>query len=151
MHQEIVNKSKALVEAAKEVERAARDTESEKKKEIQAVQLKIGNLIGDLKNANLIDGIDDQVKVLVQPDTKLFVFFSFNCLTWWLAALWLQIASLERTLQHETMTLKQEKQLVEEIKKLKERREKLSSGMDPEMQIKEALDLKNQISASLKV
>lgn len=81
MHQEIVNKSKALVEAAKEVERAARDTESEKKKEIQAVQLKIGNLIGDLKNANLIDGIDDQVKVLVQPDTKLFVFFSFNCLT----------------------------------------------------------------------
>ncbi|KAH7689361.1 hypothetical protein IHE45_03G092500 [Dioscorea alata] len=117
---EIVNKCEALRDAAKEAESAASDTLSEKKKEIEAVELKIASLIGDLKNATLIDGIDDQ------------------------------IASLERTLQHETIPLKQEKQLLEEIKKLKERREKLSSGMDPEMQIKEALDLKNQISASLK-
>ncbi|KAM0941554.1 hypothetical protein DsansV1_C16g0139871 [Dioscorea sansibarensis] len=117
---EIYNKCNELLEAAEEAEKAARVAVNEKKKEIEAVQLKIGNLKGDLKNANLIDGINDQ------------------------------IASLERTLQHETIPLKQEKQLLEEIKKLKERREKLSSGMDPEMQIKEALDLKNQISASLK-
>ena len=71
-----------MLEAAEEAEKAARVAVNEKKKEIEAVQLKIGNLKGDLKNANLIDGINDQVEVHVQPNTKLLDFsFLSNWLT----------------------------------------------------------------------
>ncbi|KAJ0987135.1 hypothetical protein J5N97_005491 [Dioscorea zingiberensis] len=113
---ETLNKCRDLLEEARKVETAARHILNAKHKEVEAVQLKIESL----KNANMLDNIDDQIR------------------------------SMEHMLQHETIPLQQEKQLMVDIKKLKEHREKLSSSMARERQI-EALDQKDQIVGTLKL
>ncbi|XP_073004977.1 uncharacterized protein [Typha latifolia] len=51
----------------------------------------------------------------------------------------------ERSLQHETMSLKQEKLWIQEIKDLKAERKKLSSNMGSKAEIDEAFDQRDQI------
>lgn len=57
----------------------------------------------------------------------------------------------EKSLQHETMTLKQEKMLMQEIKELKTQRKKLIDNMGSAAEIDEAFDQKDSVFDKLKV
>lgn len=57
----------------------------------------------------------------------------------------------EKSLQHETMTLKQEKMLLQEIKELKAQRKKLIDNMGSAAEIDEAFDQKDSVFDKLKV
>jgi uncharacterized coiled-coil DUF342 family protein len=57
----------------------------------------------------------------------------------------------EKSLQHETMTLKQEKKLIQEIKELKSQRKKLIDNMGSAAEIDEAFDQKDGVFDKLKV
>lgn len=58
---------------------------------------------------------------------------------------------MEHMIQHETLPLREEKQLIREIKQLKQHREQLSSSMGKQDEIQQALDQKDQIEERLKV
>lgn len=62
-----------------------------------------------------------------------------------------QIRNMEHAIQHETLPLKEEKQLIREIKQLKQLREQLSSSMGKQDDVQEAIDQKDQIEERLKV
>jgi ubiquitin len=57
----------------------------------------------------------------------------------------------EKSLQHETMTLKQEKMLIQEIKELKSQRKKLIDNMGSAAEIDKAFDQKDSVFDKLKV
>lgn len=54
-------------------------------------------------------------------------------------------------IQHETLALKEEKQLVREIKQLKQLREQLSSNMGSQAEIKQALEQREEFEERVKV
>lgn len=54
-------------------------------------------------------------------------------------------------IEHETLPLKEEKQLIREIKQLKQVREQLSSTMGKQDELQQALDQKEHIEERLKV
>lgn len=58
---------------------------------------------------------------------------------------------MEQKIEHETLPLKEEKQLLREIKQLKQFREQLSSNMGKQDELKEALEQKEQTEEGLKV
>ncbi|XP_072991030.1 uncharacterized protein [Typha latifolia] len=60
------------------------------------------------------------------------------------------IVMKERSLQHETLSLKQEKLYIQEIKELKARRKQLSTTMGSKEKIEEAFDQKDQIYERLR-
>lgn len=62
-----------------------------------------------------------------------------------------QIRNMEHAIQHETLPLSEEKQLIRDIKQLKQLREKLSSDMGRQDDVQEALDQKDEVEARLKV
>ncbi|GER39295.1 proton pump interactor 1, partial [Striga asiatica] len=62
-----------------------------------------------------------------------------------------QIYSMERMIQHETLQLKEEKQLIREIKQLKQLREQLSSNMGSQDEIKQALEQREEVEERLKI
>ncbi|KAB1203475.1 Proton pump-interactor 1 [Morella rubra] len=61
-----------------------------------------------------------------------------------------RIRNMEHAIQHETLPLKEEKQLIREIKQLKQLREQLSSSMGKQDDVQEAIDQKDQIEERLK-
>ncbi|XP_041017693.1 uncharacterized protein LOC121259938 [Juglans microcarpa x Juglans regia] len=61
-----------------------------------------------------------------------------------------RIRNMEHAIQHETLPLSEEKQLIREIKQLKQLREKLSSDMGRQDDVQSALDQKDEIEARLK-
>ncbi|XP_038898868.1 probable GPI-anchored adhesin-like protein PGA55 [Benincasa hispida] len=62
-----------------------------------------------------------------------------------------RIRNIEHTIEHETLPLKEEKQLIREIKQLKQLREQLSSTMGKQDELQQALDQKDQIEERLKL
>ncbi|KAK3014323.1 hypothetical protein RJ639_008916 [Escallonia herrerae] len=62
-----------------------------------------------------------------------------------------RIHTMEHMIQHETLPLKEEKQFIHEIKRLKHLRGQLSSNMGSQDEIQEALDQKDQIEERLKI
>ncbi|XP_038715228.1 calponin homology domain-containing protein DDB_G0272472-like isoform X2 [Tripterygium wilfordii] len=60
------------------------------------------------------------------------------------------IRNMEHKLQHETLTLKEEKLLIREIKQLKQKREQVSSSMGTLQEVQEAIDQKEDIEERLK-
>ncbi|GFS38168.1 hypothetical protein Acr_00g0056100 [Actinidia rufa] len=56
-----------------------------------------------------------------------------------------RINSMEHVMQHETVSLKEEKQLIRELKQLKQLREELSSNMGSQDEVQQALDQRDQI------
>ncbi|PIN08568.1 hypothetical protein CDL12_18857 [Handroanthus impetiginosus] len=62
-----------------------------------------------------------------------------------------QIHNMEHMIQHETLPLKEEKQLIREIKQLKQLREQLSSNMGSQDEIKQALEQKEEVEERLKI
>jgi len=54
----------------------------------------------------------------------------------------LQIRNMEHMIQHETLPLNEEKQLIRQIKQLKQNREELSSNMRKQDQSQQSLDHK---------
>ncbi|KAL3639840.1 hypothetical protein CASFOL_014808 [Castilleja foliolosa] len=62
-----------------------------------------------------------------------------------------QIYNNEHMIQHETLPLKEEKQLIREIKQLKQYREQLSSNMGSKGEIKQALEQKEEVEERLKI
>ncbi|CAA0824390.1 Unknown protein [Striga hermonthica] len=62
-----------------------------------------------------------------------------------------QIYNMERIIQHETLQLKEEKQLIREIKQLKQLREQLSSNMGSQDEIKQALEQREEVEERLKI
>ena len=52
---------------------------------------------------------------------------------------------MEHVMQHETVSLKEEKQLIRELKQLKQLREELSSNMGSQDEVQQALDQRDQI------
>lgn len=58
---------------------------------------------------------------------------------------------MEHMIEHETLPLREEKQLIREIKQLKQLREQLSSSIGKQDEIRQALDQKDQIEERLKV
>ncbi|KAK4389982.1 Proton pump-interactor 1 [Sesamum angolense] len=62
-----------------------------------------------------------------------------------------QIYNMEHMIQHETLPLKEEKQLIREIKQLKQLREQLSSNMGTQDEIKQALEQREEIEDRLKI
>ncbi|KAG8377187.1 hypothetical protein BUALT_Bualt08G0002100 [Buddleja alternifolia] len=62
-----------------------------------------------------------------------------------------QIYNMEHMIQHETLPLKEEKQLIREIKQLKQLREQLSSNMGNQDEIKQALEQREEIEERLKI
>lgn len=56
-----------------------------------------------------------------------------------------KIRSMEHMIEHETLPLKEEKQLIREIKQLKQQREQISSNMGKQNEVQQALDQKDQI------
>lgn len=58
---------------------------------------------------------------------------------------------MEHMIQHETLPLKEEKQLIREIKQLKQLREQLSSNMGSQDEIKQAIEQRGQVEERLKV
>jgi uncharacterized coiled-coil DUF342 family protein len=63
----------------------------------------------------------------------------------------MQIRNMEHAIQHETLPLREEKQLIREIKQLKQHREQISSTMGRQDDVQQALDQKEQIEERLKV
>ncbi|KAG2697990.1 hypothetical protein I3760_07G129900 [Carya illinoinensis] len=62
-----------------------------------------------------------------------------------------RIRNMEHAIQHETLPLSEEKQLIREIKQLKQLREKLSSDMGRQDNVQSALVQKDEIEARLKL
>ena len=62
-----------------------------------------------------------------------------------------QIRNMEHMIEHETLPLKEEKQLIREIKQLKQHREQISSNMGNQDEVQKALDQKDQVEERLKV
>ncbi|KAK6160886.1 hypothetical protein DH2020_004267 [Rehmannia glutinosa] len=62
-----------------------------------------------------------------------------------------QIYNMEHMIQHETLPLKEEKQLIREIKQLKQLREQLSSNMGSQDEIKQALEQREEVEERLKI
>ncbi|KAL6571968.1 hypothetical protein OROMI_012926 [Orobanche minor] len=62
-----------------------------------------------------------------------------------------QIYNMEHMIQHETLPLKEEKQLIREIKQLKQLREQLSYNMGSQDEIKQALEQRGEVEERLKV
>lgn len=62
-----------------------------------------------------------------------------------------RIRNIEHMIEHETLPLKEEKQLIREIKQLKQLREQLSSTMGKQDELQQALDQKDQIEERLKL
>ena len=62
-----------------------------------------------------------------------------------------QIRNMEHMIEHETLPLKEEKQLIRQIKQLKQNREELSSTMGKQDQSQQSLDHKDSIEENLKV
>uniref|UniRef100_A0A7N0VCN4 Ubiquitin-activating enzyme SCCH domain-containing protein n=1 Tax=Kalanchoe fedtschenkoi TaxID=63787 RepID=A0A7N0VCN4_KALFE len=60
------------------------------------------------------------------------------------------IQNMEHIIQHETISLSEEKQLMREIKRLKHFKEQLSSSIGTQEELQEALDQKDQIRDQLK-
>lgn len=58
---------------------------------------------------------------------------------------------MEHMIQHETLPLKEEKQLIREIKQLKQLREQLSSNMGSQDEIKQAIEQRGEVEERLKV
>ena len=58
---------------------------------------------------------------------------------------------MEHVMQHETVSLKEEKQLIRELKQLKQLREELSSNMGSQDEVQQALDQRDQIEERQKV
>lgn len=54
-------------------------------------------------------------------------------------------------IQHETLTLKEEKQLIHEIKQVKQHRDKLSHSIGSQDEIQQALDQREEAEERLKV
>ena len=63
----------------------------------------------------------------------------------------MHIHNMEHMIQHETLPLWEEKQLIHEIKQLKQHRERISSTMGRQDDVQHALDQKEQIEERLKV
>ncbi|KAG6591185.1 Proton pump-interactor 1, partial [Cucurbita argyrosperma subsp. sororia] len=62
-----------------------------------------------------------------------------------------RIRNTEHMIEHETLPLKEEKQLLREIKQLKQQREQLSSTMGKQEELQQALDQRDQIEERLKL
>ncbi|KAL0545314.1 hypothetical protein IC582_015192 [Cucumis melo] len=62
-----------------------------------------------------------------------------------------RIRNIEHMIEHETLPLKEEKQLIREIKQLKQVREQLSSTMGKQDELQQALDQKEHIEERLKL
>ncbi|GFS35928.1 hypothetical protein Acr_00g0042770 [Actinidia rufa] len=62
-----------------------------------------------------------------------------------------RINSMEHVMQHETVSLKEEKQLIRELKQLKQLREELSSNMGSQDEVQQALDQRDQIEERQKI
>ncbi|GFQ00268.1 proton pump-interactor 1 [Phtheirospermum japonicum] len=62
-----------------------------------------------------------------------------------------QIYNMEHMIQHETLPLKEEKQLIREIKQLKQLREQLSSNIGSKDEIKQALEQREEVEERLKI
>lgn len=62
-----------------------------------------------------------------------------------------RIYSMEHMIQHETLPLKEEKEFIREIKRLKHLREQLSSNMGSQDEVQQALDQKDQNEERLKI
>ncbi|KAL8514466.1 hypothetical protein ACS0TY_013542 [Phlomoides rotata] len=62
-----------------------------------------------------------------------------------------QIYNMEHMIQHETLPLKEEKQLIREIKQLKQLREQLSSNMGSKDEIKQAIEQRGEVEERLKI
>lgn len=58
---------------------------------------------------------------------------------------------MEHMIEHETLPLKEEKNLIREIKQLKQLRDQLSSNIGSCDEVQQALDNRDQIEESLKV
>lgn len=58
---------------------------------------------------------------------------------------------MEHMIEHETLPLKEEKQLIREIKQLKQLRDQISSNIGRQDDVQQALDQKDQIEERLKV
>ncbi|XVF03854.1 hypothetical protein REPUB_Repub05bG0028900 [Reevesia pubescens] len=61
-----------------------------------------------------------------------------------------KIRNMEHMIQHETLPLKDEKQIIREIKQLKQDRDRLSSNMGRQDEVQKGLDQKDQIEERLK-
>ncbi|XP_051124586.1 uncharacterized protein LOC127246952 isoform X2 [Andrographis paniculata] len=61
-----------------------------------------------------------------------------------------QIQNMEHMIQHETLPLKEEKQLIRDIKQLKQLREQLSSNLGSQDEIKRALEQREELEERLK-
>ncbi|XP_022940629.1 uncharacterized protein LOC111446165 isoform X2 [Cucurbita moschata] len=62
-----------------------------------------------------------------------------------------RVRSIEHIIEHETLPLKEEKQLIREIKQLKQLREQLSSTTGKQDELQQALDQKDQFEERLKL
>nr|GMC72420.1 cingulin-like isoform X2 [Ipomoea batatas] len=62
-----------------------------------------------------------------------------------------RICSMEHMIEHETLPLKEEKNLIREIKQLKQLRDQLSSNIGSCDEVQQALDNRDQIEESLKI
>lgn len=62
-----------------------------------------------------------------------------------------QIRHMEHAIEHETLPLKEEKQLIRDIKQLRNVREQLSSNMGKQEEVQQALDQKSQVEEQAKV
>ena len=58
---------------------------------------------------------------------------------------------MEHAIEHETLPLKEEKQLIRDIKQLRNVREQLSSNMGRQEEVQQALDQKSQVEEQSKV
>lgn len=58
---------------------------------------------------------------------------------------------MEHMIQHETLPLNEEKQLIRQIKQLKQSREELSSSMAKQNQSQQSIDQKDSIEEHFKV
>ncbi|GAV65807.1 hypothetical protein CFOL_v3_09321 [Cephalotus follicularis] len=61
-----------------------------------------------------------------------------------------RIRNMEHMIEHETLPLKEEKQLIREIKQLKQLREQISSNLGKQNEVQQALDQKDEIEERLK-
>ncbi|XP_068647313.1 intracellular protein transport protein USO1-like [Aristolochia californica] len=61
-----------------------------------------------------------------------------------------RIHGMEHKIQHETMHLKEEKQLIREIKQLKQAREQLCASMGTQVEVQEAFDQRDNIEERIK-
>ncbi|XP_022982000.1 uncharacterized protein LOC111480984 [Cucurbita maxima] len=62
-----------------------------------------------------------------------------------------RVRSIEHSIEHETLPLKEEKQLIREIKQLKQLREQLSSTTGKQNELQQALDQKDQFEERLRL